>query len=137
MCARTYPLYCEAILLDLLQMNVFGIGLPEMGLIMIVALLVFGPKKLPEIGRSLGKAMKGFQDASKEFETEFKKEAERIEKTVEPMKATLEKPKAIAPDKAEEPKEAEIVEAAEPASEIASEIASEVASEPAEDAQTA
>lgn len=80
-------------------MNVFGIGLPEMGLIMIVALLVFGPKKLPEIGRSMGKALKGFQDASKEFETEFKKEAERIEKTVaEPMKATLEKPRALAPD---------------------------------------
>jgi sec-independent protein translocase protein TatA len=78
-------------------MNIFGIGLPEMGLIMIVALLVFGPKKLPEIGRSMGKALKGFQEASKEFETEFKKEAERIEQTVaEPMKATLEKPRAIA-----------------------------------------
>lgn len=97
-------------------MNVFGIGLPEMGLIMIVALLVFGPKKLPEIGRSMGKALKGFQDASKEFETEFKKEAERIEKTVaEPMKATLEKPRALAPDDSNEPTEAEIVsEAATP-----------------------
>ncbi|MGD1899240.1 MAG: TatA/E family twin arginine-targeting protein translocase [Phormidesmis sp.] len=94
-------------------MNIFGIGLPEMGLIMIVALLVFGPKKLPEIGRSLGKAMKGFQDASKEFETEFKKEAERLEKTVaEPMKATLEKPRAISEGKtaaqADEPAEAQI-----------------------------
>ncbi|MEL6249388.1 MAG: TatA/E family twin arginine-targeting protein translocase [Cyanobacteria bacterium J06648_16] len=82
-------------------MNVFGIGLPEMALIMMVALLVFGPKKLPEIGRSLGKAIKGFQDASKEFEAEFKKEAERIEKvTTAPMKATIEKPekKALAPD---------------------------------------
>ena len=104
-------------------MNIFGIGLPEMGLIMLVALLVFGPKKLPEIGRSLGKAMKGFQDASKEFENEFKKEAERLEKTVaEPMKATLEKPKAIAPDnaasdKTDEPTEAEIVEETTPADE--------------------
>ncbi len=82
-------------------MNIFGIGLPEMALIMMVALLVFGPKKLPEIGRSLGKAIKGFQDASKEFEDEFKKEAARIEKTVaEPMKATLEKaePKALQPE---------------------------------------
>jgi sec-independent protein translocase protein TatA len=92
-------------------MNIFGIGLPEMGLIMIVALLVFGPKKLPEIGRSMGKALKGFQDASKEFETEFKKEADRLEKSVaEPMKATLEKPKALAPDASSEPAEAEIVE---------------------------
>ena len=50
-------------------MNIFGIGLPEMGLILVIALLVFGPKKLPEIGRSLGKALKGFQEASREFET--------------------------------------------------------------------
>ena len=74
-------------------MNVFGIGLPEMALIFIVALLVFGPKKLPEIGRSLGKAIRGFQDASKEFENEFKKEADRLEKSVaQPMKASLETP---------------------------------------------
>lgn len=63
-------------------MNVFGIGLPEMALIMVIALLVFGPKKLPEIGRSLGKAIRGFQDASKEFETEFKREAEHLEQVV-------------------------------------------------------
>jgi sec-independent protein translocase protein TatA len=63
-------------------MNVFGIGLPEMGLIMVIALLVFGPKKLPEIGRSMGKAIRGFQDASKEFESEFKREAEQIEQAV-------------------------------------------------------
>ena len=52
-------------------MNIFGIGLPEMALIMVVALLIFGPKKLPEIGRSLGKTIRSFQDASKEFEAEF------------------------------------------------------------------
>lgn len=81
-------------------MNVFGIGLPEMALILVLALLVFGPKKLPEIGRSLGKAIKGFQDASREFEDEFKREAEQLQKTVaEPMKASLEKPqpKALQP----------------------------------------
>lgn len=70
-------------------MNVFGIGLPEMMLIMVIALLVFGPKKLPEIGRSLGKAIRGFQDASKEFENEFKKESQQIEESIQ-MKAQLE-----------------------------------------------
>lgn len=77
-------------------MNVFGIGLPEMALIMVIALLVFGPKKLPEIGRSMGKALKSFQEASKEFETEFKKEADRINETLNetPMEATLETPKS-------------------------------------------
>ena len=64
-------------------MNVFGIGLPEMALIMVVALLIFGPKKLPEIGRSLGKAIRGFQEASKEFESEFKREAEQLEQAVQ------------------------------------------------------
>ncbi|NJK52623.1 MAG: TatA/E family twin arginine-targeting protein translocase [Leptolyngbyaceae cyanobacterium SU_3_3] len=72
-------------------MNFFGIGLPEMVLILVIALLVFGPKKLPEIGRSLGKGIRSFQDASKEFEAEFKREAEQIQRTVsEPMQATLE-----------------------------------------------
>lgn len=81
-------------------MNVFGVGLPEMALIMVLALLVFGPKKLPEIGRSMGKAIKGFQEASREFEEEFKKEAQQIEKAVTaPMKATLEpeSPKVLTP----------------------------------------
>ncbi|MBF2006806.1 Sec-independent protein translocase protein TatA [Chlorogloeopsis fritschii PCC 6912] len=63
-------------------MNVFGIGLPEMALIMVVALLIFGPKKLPEIGRSMGKAIRGFQEASKEFQNEFQKEAAQIEEAV-------------------------------------------------------
>lgn len=53
-------------------MNFFGIGLPEMLVILVIALLVFGPKKLPEIGRSFGKAIRGFQDASKELEKELK-----------------------------------------------------------------
>lgn len=63
-------------------MNIFGIGLPEMAVIMVVALLIFGPKKLPEIGRSMGKAIRSFQDASSEFENEFKREAEQIEQAV-------------------------------------------------------
>jgi sec-independent protein translocase protein TatA len=73
-------------------MNVFGIGLPEMALILVIALLVFGPKKLPEIGRSLGKGIRGFQDASKEFENEFKRETQQLEESVT-MKAELEENK--------------------------------------------
>jgi sec-independent protein translocase protein TatA len=63
-------------------MNVFGIGLPEMAVIAAVALLVFGPKRLPELGRSLGRTLKGFQSASKEFEQEFKKAVDTVEAEV-------------------------------------------------------
>ena len=48
-------------------MSVFGVGLPEMAVIAVVGLLVFGPKKLPELGRTLGKTLKAFQSASQEF----------------------------------------------------------------------
>ncbi|MDX2230980.1 MAG: TatA/E family twin arginine-targeting protein translocase [Leptolyngbyaceae cyanobacterium bins.349] len=93
-------------------MNIFGIGLPEMALIFIIALLVFGPKKLPEVGRSLGKAIKGFQEASNEFQNEFKREAEQIEKTIKkPMEAKLEEPSQPALTAAESTTEPEVIEA--------------------------
>ncbi len=63
-------------------MNIFGIGLPEMAVILVVALLIFGPKKLPEIGSSLGKTIRSFQKASKDFENEFHREAEQLEADV-------------------------------------------------------
>jgi sec-independent protein translocase protein TatA len=68
-------------------MNFFGIGLPETIAIAVVVLLVFGPKKLPEIGKSLGKALKGFQEASNDFQAEFKKEVDAIETTVKSSNA--------------------------------------------------
>jgi sec-independent protein translocase protein TatA len=86
-----YTLF-RSILKERTEVNIFGIGLPEMAVIMVVALLVFGPKKLPEIGRSLGKTLRSFQDASKEFETEFQKEAQKIENSVK-MNAQLEESK--------------------------------------------
>jgi sec-independent protein translocase protein TatA len=53
-------------------MNVFGIGLPELAVIAAIGLLVFGPKRLPELGKTLGRTLKGFQSASSEFEKEFR-----------------------------------------------------------------
>jgi TatA/E family protein of Tat protein translocase len=41
----------------------FGLGIPELLLIFVVALIVFGPKRLPEMGRSLGKGMREFKSA--------------------------------------------------------------------------
>ena len=45
----------------------FDIGLQELVLIFVIALLVFGPKNLPQLGRSLGRAMREFRKASDEF----------------------------------------------------------------------
>lgn len=42
----------------------FGIGIPELVLILIVGLIVFGPSKLPEVGRAVGKGLREFRKAS-------------------------------------------------------------------------
>jgi TatA/E family protein of Tat protein translocase len=55
----------------------FGtLGGPELFLIMVVALIVFGPKKLPEIGKSLGRMMNEFKKASSEFRQTLEDEVE-------------------------------------------------------------
>lgn len=59
-------------------MNIFGIGLPEMAVIAAIGLLVFGPKRLPELGKTLGKTLKGFQSASSQFEQEFRKAVDTV-----------------------------------------------------------
>ncbi len=54
-------------------MNIFGVGLPEIAVVSALALIIFGPKRLPELGRTLGKTLKGLQTASTEFEKEIQK----------------------------------------------------------------
>ncbi len=58
-----------------------GLGFPELLLIFVIALIVFGPKKLPEIGRSIGRALAEFKKASEEFQESMKAEMKEVEKT--------------------------------------------------------
>ncbi|KAL1205175.1 Sec-independent protein translocase protein TATA [Cardamine amara subsp. amara] len=54
----------------------FGLGVPELDVIAGATALLFGLKKLPEIGKNIGKTVKSFQHAAKESESELKTEPE-------------------------------------------------------------
>lgn len=51
----------------------FGLGLPELLLILVIGLVFFGPGKLPDVGKAIGKSMREFKSALNEEETALKK----------------------------------------------------------------
>ena len=57
----------------------FGIGIWEILILLLVVLLVFGPKRLPEMGRSLGKGMREFKDSISGNETDDERDRRRNE----------------------------------------------------------
>ncbi len=56
-----------------------NIGVPELIIIFVVALIVFGPKKLPELGKSLGKGLAEFRRASNELKATIEEEVRSID----------------------------------------------------------
>ena len=65
----------------------FGLGATELVLIIVLALIVFGPNKLPEVGSALGRTMNEFKQSAREVENEFKEEITKpINDTVAPEK---------------------------------------------------
>jgi TatA/E family protein of Tat protein translocase len=62
------------------------LGTQEMILIFLLALLIFGPKKLPELGKTVAKAMGEFRRASSELKSTWDREMENIEKETAPIK---------------------------------------------------
>ena len=57
----------------------FGIGMPELLLILGLALIVLGPKKLPELAKTLGKGLAEFRRATDELKDEFRKMEHEVE----------------------------------------------------------
>ncbi len=76
----------------------FGIGMTELLVILTIALIVIGPKKLPELARSLGKGLAEFRRASSEMRREFLEVAD--EARIDPPKQTAD----AKPEKSSEPK---------------------------------
>jgi TatA/E family protein of Tat protein translocase len=80
-----------------LEYTMFGpIGLPEMLIILTIALVVFGPRKLPELGRSLGKSLNEFKRASNELKSTLEDEIRVEEQKEQRAKVEAEQASAVA-----------------------------------------
>lgn len=70
----------------------FGnIGIPELLIIFLIALLVFGPKKLPQLGKAIGRALAEFRRASNEFQRSLTELDKEIEKEIDKDEEKIEK----------------------------------------------
>jgi len=61
----------------------FGIGMQEIILVLLIALIFLGPKRIPEIAKSLGKALREFRKASSDLREEIEKEIEDTKDEIE------------------------------------------------------
>lgn len=64
----------------------FGIGMPELLVILGLALIILGPKKIPEIARGLGRAMREFRRATNDMREQFEEETKELKDVTETLK---------------------------------------------------
>jgi len=69
---------------------VFGLGVTEVLVILIVAFLLFGPQQLPEVGRQVGKAVKGFKDATEDLRKSVEPELNLMQAELKSVEHDLE-----------------------------------------------
>ncbi|CAN2041510.1 sec-independent protein translocase protein TatB [Candidatus Magnetomoraceae bacterium gMMP-15] len=69
----------------------FGIGMPEMIMILVVALIVIGPKKLPELAKSLGRGLSEFKKATQEFKEKIDvgDDIDEVRETIDDIKSDV------------------------------------------------
>jgi TatA/E family protein of Tat protein translocase len=73
-----------------------SVGMPELIIILVIALIIFGPRKLPELGRSLGKSIGEFRKASNELKSTLEEEIRLEEQKEQKAKMEAEQSSAIA-----------------------------------------
>lgn len=73
------------------------IGITELLFILLLALLLFGPRKLPELGRSLGRGLAEFRRASNELRTTIEDEMQSLEREDSAPRPADDQPKSIQP----------------------------------------
>src|SRR5438067_7889468 len=72
-----------------------NLGFSETAFLVVLGLLLFGPKKLPEIGRQIGRIMAEFKRASAEFQNQLNDEVRQLEREVEDTKQTILPPEGV------------------------------------------
>lgn len=76
----------------------FGtLGGPELFLILVIALIVFGPKKLPEIGKNMGRMIGEFRKASQDFQRTIEDEVAAVNREVQVTPTEASAPKSLPP----------------------------------------
>jgi len=81
----------------------FGIGMPELMVIFVIALIVIGPAKLPELARSLGKTLAEFKRATDDFKWKMEEEARAVEEKERVAKEVAAREEALKAEAAKAP----------------------------------